>query len=703
MEQMLIKPDQIIHQSQLDALSNFRTPRQESDGTAKLVGEIAIRQAEKAAKSAKTSPEPAEDGVEKRKTLHDLLTKVKVSSSFVNSVSTPAASPPTSPRIVLPVSNNAKSKVTNGSSKQLLMVTLGQQKKLASKQSQSNNNNKKKAVCKVCKKECKNFTALAWHERVHKKPCFKCALCESTSQTMFNLKRHLLNVHHLSPSKVETMMKYKDQKFQVQVKDIGKRQENESSSSEDESDSEESSSEEEEGVDTPTCSICHKTFASNRNVNRHMKIHQRDVNNKKLSSEQIAKNRVLAIMDEKKLKCRKCSKKLSGLRRLQQHCCNHFKLNRYRCSLCPYENSDYTQMRRHIMGKHGRQFRTINQISEAIKKMKVGLWVNLLKSDNGDEEVVAKKEVKKSVEVKNSEESNKKVDTSKKNESSQKEVATKKADAKLDKSKTSEGDIKLQSGRISMPLIVVERASRSRDSSNDRGMDSSTSIPNTPPKLTPIKRDIESASKTSEIVLRNSSSRSSSPGSARVKPEKPESPKRDTPIRQARLNHRSVSSSVVQNLNLDVDENNRKAQMNMMIDKRLIRCIECNKRYNSIRSLRRHVLTHLQMPKSSPVGKSTPARNSRADENAKVQNVDDFINISQLKCTKCHKRFNTMTSLKRHVARHLGYSTYKCRYCSYISRNYTWFKKHLQLSHPNVVKNVNTFGSLMASMRVMMK
>ncbi len=743
---MVIRPEQILYQSQLDMLSNFRKQGQDSDGgTAKLVGEIAIRQAEKAAKKVQSSPNSEQtNGNEKRDILHSLLKNVKGSSSVVNAVSNSPSN-----TVMLPMSSS-KGKHGGASSNKMLMVTLGQQKK--QQQQQLN----KKAICKVCKKECKNFTALAWHERVHKKVSFKCELCLTTTKSLFSLKRHLTNVHHLSQSKVEAMIKNRDQKLQVALEDAGRKQQkkedeetdsssDDSSSSDDDEDDEEE--EEESPPNTPTCSVCRKTFASNRNVKRHMEIHRREgqnVSNGKLSSEQIAKNRVLQIMDEKNLRCRKCHKQLSGIRRLQQHCCNHFKLNRYRCSQCPYENVDYTQMRRHVMGKHGRhpQFRTIHLISKAIRKMKVGLWINLIVNNEVDDaNSTSTLHSKRDHGKKNTNEGGKKVESNKKTDGSQKAVL--KTDVKSDKNKNGDAsksekenasdktktlDVnKGQITKVSMPLVMVERASRSResrDSSSDRGADatnnSSTSpIPSTSikPKLM-VKKESESSStssKTTDIVLRNSS-RSSSPASAR-KPVVPESPKRETPIRQARLNHRSVSSRVVQKLNMDEDEastptTNGTSEIAVLMDKRQNRCLDCNKQFQHLRSLRRHVLIHLaekknaaQKASSSTQSKTTTSKSNPENDSDKPtkNNIDSFINFNQMKCTKCRKRFPTMSALKRHVGRHLGYTTFKCRYCSYISHSYTWFKKHLVLSHRNNIKNAENLGKLMASMRVVKK
>lgn len=357
LEQQIVTPEQIITRADIDDMSMFS--HQKEYTASKLIGEIAMKQVKR---SRKTSV------LEKRQTLHEVIknqiSTQQQSETRVDSLQEKAQHSAVIPPMKSPVQKAVKSPEGAGDS---VKVTAPRKSPASAKESKvtkagDGNTYGEENVCKICKKKCKNWTALAWHMRIHTRPFFKCSVCQYKAVSVFNLKRHLQQTHHFSKEWVDKMLNpsqrtgksYRPPPTEISEGNI------------------------------PTCNICLKTFANRRNVMRHMEIHNRGNKEKspkgkpkeqtQTSKEDLARMKVMQIMDEKKLMCRKCHKNLSSMRRLHQHVCNHFGLNRYRCKSCPYENSDYTQMRRHIMGKHGRQFRTIQQISGAIKSMKVGLF-----------------------------------------------------------------------------------------------------------------------------------------------------------------------------------------------------------------------------------------------------------------------------------------------------------------------------------------
>ena len=665
-EQQVVRPDQILHEEQINKLSAFNSLRDQGEDTSKIVGEITIRQA---AKAGRVSTATFGD---KRDTLHTLLKTVntQVFSDKCTSppsdlgkkdtlrvdVDTPksAVSPTTSRTSVSPRVPQADKKSSSISPRQKKTATTP---RLTAQQISVRN------TCKVCKKKCKNWTALAWHMRIHKKPLFKCPLCQYRSPSVYNVRRHIQAMHNLSTDRVDELLSRKiEEKGGEEISEIKSAQNNNESTS------------------SPTCDICLKTFANRRNVARHKVIHEREklqaegkyTPASNATQEEIARGKVMQTMDEKNMRCRRCHKQLSTVRRLQQHCCNHFGYNRYRCRMCPYENNDYTQMRRHMMGKHGRQFRTIQQISEAIKSMKVGVWINLTQNQNTDDSE-SKKSGGSSSKLSKSEEKNTKQGSS--------------------SSKTGSSHAKQGSTATKQSSASAKAASStSTEKTGTKGTDDGkASVSPSPVRL---KTDSGPAKVTESPSKDAPSSSTSSPGTSRrsLVDTVSTGKERETPMRQARLNHRSVSPKGPR----EKEEEEDKALLQTMMDKKNMKCLKCKKRFQYHSSLLRHTRIHLLEESSS--SEQGGNKKNRESASKKAQAIKSMINQSQLRCLKCRKRFTSMSTLKQHVGRHLGYNTFKCRYCGYLSHNYSWFKNHLLMKHPNHVGDIE-LGQLIGSMK----
>ncbi|XP_033640134.1 zinc finger protein 800-like [Asterias rubens] len=660
-EQQVVRPDQILHEEQINKLSAFNSLRDHGEDTSKIVGEITIRQAAKAGRI------PTATFGEKRDTLHTLLKTVNTQvylekctsppsdmgkkDSLRVEVETPksAVSPTMSRSSVSPRVPHADKKSSSVSPRQKKTTATP---RLTAQQISARN------TCKVCKKKCKNWTALAWHMRIHKKPLFKCPLCQYRSPSVYNVRRHIQAMHNLSTDRVDELLSRKIEEKGEESSESKSAQNNNDSSS------------------SPTCDICFKTFANRRNVARHKVIHEREklqaegkyTPASNATQEEIARGKVMQTMDEKNMRCRRCHKQLSTVRRLQQHCCNHFGYNRYRCRMCPYENNDYTQMRRHMMGKHGRQFRTIQQISEAIKSMKVGVWINLTQSQNTDDSD-SKKGIGSTSKSVKSEEKNPKQGASSKGGSTHSKQTT----ASTKQSSTS------------------AKASAAEKTST-KGTDDVKG--NVSPSPVRHKTELTTSKVTESPSKDTASSSTSSPGTSRrsLVDSVVLGKERETPMRQARLNHRSVSPKGPR----EKEEEEDKALLQTMMDKKNMKCLKCKKRFQYHSSLLRHTRIHL-LEESSSLEQGSNKKNQES-ASKKAQAIKAMINPSQLRCLKCRKRFTSMSTLKQHVGRHLGYSTFKCRYCGYLSHNYSWFKNHLLMKHPTQVGTVE-LGQLIGSMK----
>lgn len=751
-EQQVVRSDHIIHHDDLDKMSVF-APKGEGDDTAKIVGEIAIRQATKNAKISR---------VEKRETLHSLV------KGFGGTACTRRElfeGEDSSEEPKAPVGKDSDGGRKSGTPKKVIGLAVHRGNPLQEPKEKNLPGSLacQPTECQICKKKCKNWSALAWHMRIHKRPIFKCSLCRYSSVSVYNLRRHMLTMHHLPTTRVDELLsrKVEQQKILHEGREKEAMKEGEGTCS-----------------SLPTCDVCFKTFANRRNVLRHKEIHRReqlssDLNRGSVpqtpSREEIARNKVMQIMDEKKLKCRRCQKQLSTMRRLQQHCCNHFGFNRYRCMLCPYENNDYTQMRRHMMGKHGRQFRTIHQISEAIRNMKIGIWVNLVQNGNGsnNDEVVGPSPKKskdlndfkmtavkgkcdnvmtsKILEIEDTsdlngndvemedialgmdgqdeiedeendediEEEDEEADEEEEadeDEDGEDEEEEEGEDEEGEEEEEEEEDVEIEKQKVASSKESVKNGGRSVKSQSNK---ENKTVPKTP-----SKQSVVNSTAAKDILLTPPSS-----NGARKSPEP--TPSRDMPIRQARLNHQSVSprnqaektqgekasAEKTQQVKRDLTKTSAekskgskgemdeedKNTLELLMDKRLVRCLNCNKRYQYLSSLQRHVRIHL-LRNETDMPHSTATKNP-ADTSKKHRAIKSLINTNLLKCLKCRKRFESMCSLKRHVARHLGYSSFKCKYCGYLSRNYTWFKQHLKMKHADRISDMNQMGNLIGSMK----
>ncbi|GIX81491.1 uncharacterized protein CEXT_318981 [Caerostris extrusa] len=85
---------------------------------------------------------------------------------------------------------------------------------------------------------------------------------------------------------------------------------------------------------------------------------------------------------------------------------------------------------------------------------------------------------------------------------------------------------------------------------------------------------------------------------------------------------------------------------------------------------------------------------NRVDTNAKVaqtvkksnaknleKKVSNIMNVKKLLCTKCDKIFSSYSNLRRHVAIHVGWTRFKCKYCEYQAYNKSQCWTHVQKAH----------------------
>ncbi|XP_071947655.1 uncharacterized protein [Antedon mediterranea] len=646
-EQQVIIPRNIMYYDELDRSSAFQHVQllHNDLDTTRLIGEITMRQVRKATMK----------NIEKRDALHNKLQNSNIDFYVDCDLQ----------GVVSEKSGSCQKEKENSplnKKEKIPFVSLTK--------TQNNDNETSRSVpnkCKFCKKICKNWTALAWHMRIHKRPKYKCPTCHYETPALYRMKRHLLHVHNKGVKEVDEVVKLVVQKTHQNNNNYS----TETSVNENE----------------PTCEICSKVFSSKRNLVRHREIHNRKGKrpgggvmqkpDKKTKNEkrntnpeevEMARRNVFSIVDEKNLQCRKCKKSLSAWRRLVQHCCNHFGYNRYKCKGCSYENGDYTQMRRHMMCKHGRQFRSIQQISEAIRSMKVGIWVNFsLRSERNETNEsnfsIDNKKVKKN-ESKLSQKKNlvpKKLSTETKKSDEKKSPEQKKlpsSDPKPDP-KTS----------ATVPKKLTESLNSNQENNGD---EKKSEGKKTKEKESPSSTH-SSPSKDSPSPVRSSPRINMTPSYVRITPLRTAKEKQDVAIKKEKL---------------EEDKDSKDSLM----DRKNLKCLKCSKQFQYLSTLRRHIHKHFEPEKST----NTVVERTQDCSKASIYKL---INMQDMRCLKCFKRFNDLSSVKRHVERHLGLHSYNCQFCGYISHNFTWFKRHLVLKHSHHIKDEKHLIQLIGQMK----
>ena len=82
------------------------------------------------------------------------------------------------------------------------------------------------------------------------------------------------------------------------------------------------------------------------------------------------------------------------------------------------------------------------------------------------------------------------------------------------------------------------------------------------------------------------------------------------------------------------------------------------------------------------------------------RNIDSFVDESNMKCLRCEREFSSISNLRQHVIRHLGWKRYQCKTCSVFScYNLSEARMHLSRSHgiqvdmesdlPKYIKDLN--------------
>jgi len=65
--------------------------------------------------------------------------------------------------------------------------------------------------------------------------------------------------------------------------------------------------------------------------------------------------------------------------------------------------------------------------------------------------------------------------------------------------------------------------------------------------------------------------------------------------------------------------------------------------------------------------------------------INQMIDIRKLVCLQCKRLYGSISNLRRHAVRHLGWRRYKCKLCKFTSYNKSECKSHLRRSHHSEV------------------
>lgn len=77
------------------------------------------------------------------------------------------------------------------------------------------------------------------------------------------------------------------------------------------------------------------------------------------------------------------------------------------------------------------------------------------------------------------------------------------------------------------------------------------------------------------------------------------------------------------------------------------------------------------------------------DDEAKIERM---IDMKKLICLKCKKEYGSISNLRRHAVRHLGWRRYKCKLCKFTAYNKSECKTHLRKSHAKETSTLLDYG-----------
>ena len=71
------------------------------------------------------------------------------------------------------------------------------------------------------------------------------------------------------------------------------------------------------------------------------------------------------------------------------------------------------------------------------------------------------------------------------------------------------------------------------------------------------------------------------------------------------------------------------------------------------------------------------------------KDVDRLIDEKNLKCIQCETPCTSISNLRRHVIRHLGWKRYKCKHCTYTCYDMSYCRQHVLRAHDENLTNKN--------------
>lgn len=74
--------------------------------------------------------------------------------------------------------------------------------------------------------------------------------------------------------------------------------------------------------------------------------------------------------------------------------------------------------------------------------------------------------------------------------------------------------------------------------------------------------------------------------------------------------------------------------------------------------------------------------------------IERMIDMRKLICLKCKKEYGSISNLRRHAVRHLGWRRFKCKLCKFTSYNKSECKTHLRKCHSKETATLLDYGLL---------